>query len=129
MSEEAEVDFSSMTEEQIQALIDEAQAALNARAELDHAAQAVTAAVQSYATAAGVTVLEAWRALAPEGLEVPPDPAPEPVPDAPEWVQPTGAHDAYGVGARVTFRGVIYESVLAGNSWSPAAYPMGWRKL
>ncbi|WP_269363235.1 hypothetical protein [Brachybacterium paraconglomeratum] len=117
-----------MTPEQIQALIDDAQAALDARAELDHAAQAVTAAVQAYAAAAEVTVLQAWRALAPEGVEVPPDPEPEPVPDAPLWVQPQ-AHKPYRIGDRVSFRGSVYESVHDANVWSPTAYPMGWRKL
>lgn len=47
----------------------------------------------------------------------------------PAWVQPTGAHDAYKVGDRVTFEGADYESTIAGNVWSPAAYPQGWRKL
>lgn len=119
------VDFTDMTAEQIQALIDEAQAALNARAELDHAAQAVTSAVQAYATAAGVTVLQAWRDLAPEGVDVPPDPEP---PTAPLWVQPQ-AHNPYRLGDRVSFRGSIYESVHDANVWSPAAYPMGWRLI
>ena len=122
------MDFTDMTSEQIQALIDEAQAALNARTELDHAAQAVTDAIAAYAAAAGVTVLQAWRALAPEGVEAPPDPEPEPVPDAPLWVQPQ-AHNPYRIGDRVSFRGSVYESVHDANVWSPAAYPMGWRLI
>ena len=31
--------------------------------------------------------------------------------------------------ARVTFECADYESTIAGNVWSPAAYPQGWRKL
>lgn len=31
------------------------------------------------------------------------------------WVQPTGAHDAYGVGDRVTFEGQTWESTVANN--------------
>ena len=31
--------------------------------------------------------------------------------------------------ARVTFEGADYESTIAGNVWSRAAYPQGWRKL
>lgn len=119
------VDFTDMTAEQIQALIDEAQAALDARAELDQAAEAVRSAIGVYATAAGVTVLEAWRALAPEGVEVPPDPEP---PTAPLWVQPQ-AHNPYRLGDRVSFRGSVYESTMDGNVWSPAAYPQGWRLI
>lgn len=43
-----------------------------------------------------------------------------------EWVQPTGAQDAYDRGARVRYGGRIYESLLDGNTWSPEAYPTGW---
>lgn len=42
------------------------------------------------------------------------------------WVQPTGAHDAYNVGDRVTFEGNVWESVINANVWSPTAYPAGW---
>lgn len=44
----------------------------------------------------------------------------------PEWVQPTGAHDAYKIGDKVTFNGVRYISAINSNTWSPAAYPAGW---
>lgn len=54
-----------------------------------------------------------------------PEPAPEPE-EWPEWVQPTGAHDAYGVGDKVTYNGKHYVSKIAGNVWSPDAYPAGW---
>jgi hypothetical protein len=46
----------------------------------------------------------------------------------PEWVQPTGAHDAYNKGDKVTFEGQHYVSLIDGNVWSPAAYPQGWEK-
>lgn len=45
----------------------------------------------------------------------------------PEWVQPTGAHDAYKVGDKVTFQGKRYTSLIDANVWSPAAYPQGWK--
>lgn len=45
----------------------------------------------------------------------------------PEWVQPTGAHDAYPIGAKVTFSGARYVSLINNNVWSPAAYPQGWQ--
>lgn len=44
----------------------------------------------------------------------------------PEWVQPTGAQDAYNTGDKVTFEGAHYVSLIDGNIWSPAAYPAGW---
>ena len=49
--------------------------------------------------------------------------------DLAEWTQPTGAHDAYALGARVAFQGSTYESLIAANVWSPTAYPAGWKKL
>lgn len=44
----------------------------------------------------------------------------------PEFVQPTGAHDAYGVGAQVTYNGQRYRCKLANCVWSPDAYPDAW---
>jgi hypothetical protein len=46
-----------------------------------------------------------------------------------DWVQPTGAHDAYNTGDRVRFEGAIYESLIDGNVWSPADYPAGWKLI
>ena len=46
-----------------------------------------------------------------------------------DWVQPTGAHDAYNTGDKVKFEGSTYESLIDANVWSPSAYPAGWRKL
>ena len=45
----------------------------------------------------------------------------------PEWVQPTGSHDAYNTGDKVTFEGHHYVSLINGNVWSPTAYPAGWK--
>ena len=46
----------------------------------------------------------------------------------PEWVQPTGAHDAYNTGDKVTYNGEHYISTIDGNTYSPEAYPVGWEK-
>jgi len=35
------------------------------------------------------------------------------------WVQPTGAHDAYALGDRVTYGGVVWESAIDANVWAP----------
>ena len=51
------------------------------------------------------------------------------VEEYPEWVQPTGAHDAYMTGDKVTFEGKRYTSVIDNNTWSPTAYPRGWKLL
>ncbi len=58
-----------------------------------------------------------------------PTPEPEPSDDVPDWVQPTGAHDAYQTGDKVRFKGEVYVSLIDGNVWSPEAYPAGWQKL
>ena len=42
----------------------------------------------------------------------------------PEWVQPTGAHDAYNTGDKVTHNGVKYISDVDANVWEPGVY--GW---
>lgn len=44
----------------------------------------------------------------------------------PEFVHPTGAHDAYHKGDKVTFEGEHYISLIDNNSWSPSEYPAGW---
>lgn len=48
----------------------------------------------------------------------------EPTIGYPAWVQPTGAHDAYQVGERVTHAGEDWENTIASNVWEPGAY--GW---
>lgn len=58
------------------------------------------------------------------GSEEPEEPGGE---TYPEWVQPTGAHDAYSKGDRVTYGGKVYESLIDSNVWSPDAYPAGWK--
>lgn len=45
----------------------------------------------------------------------------------PEWVQPLGASDAYNTGDIVSYNSTLYESIIDGNTWSPEAYPAGWK--
>lgn len=47
----------------------------------------------------------------------------------PEWVQPTGAQDAYNTGDKVTYNGKHYECLIDNNTWSPETYPAGWREV
>lgn len=47
----------------------------------------------------------------------------------PVWSQPTGAHDAYNKGDIVNYNGVLYESLIDGNTYSPEAYPAGWKEV
>lgn len=43
----------------------------------------------------------------------------------PEWVQPTGAHDAYNIGDKVTYNGQHYVCTSNGNIYAPDVY--GWQ--
>lgn len=47
----------------------------------------------------------------------------------PEWVQPLGASDAYNKGDIVSYNGVLYESTIDENVWSPDEYPDGWKSV
>lgn len=53
----------------------------------------------------------------------------EPADEYPEYVQPSGAHDTYKIGDKVTFEGKKYECLIDGCVWSPKAYPQGWREV
>lgn len=57
------------------------------------------------------------------GTETPTEPSD---PDYPDFVQPTGAHDAYKKGDIVKYNGTLYKSLIDGNVYSPDAYPQGW---
>ena len=57
------------------------------------------------------------------------EPTPEPVEEYPEYVQPTGAHDAYKIGDKITFNGEKYECQMDNCVWSPTEYPNAWKKV
>lgn len=46
----------------------------------------------------------------------------------PVWSKPSGAHDAYDAGDVVNFNGVLKESTIDGNVYSPDEYPAGWKE-
>lgn len=46
--------------------------------------------------------------------------------DWPAYQQPTGAHDAYNVGDKITYNGKHYVCKMNGCVWTPDAYPAGW---
>lgn len=52
-----------------------------------------------------------------------------PVNVIPEWVQPTGGHDAYNIGDKVIYEGKVYESLIDNNTWSPVDYQEGWKEV
>lgn len=45
----------------------------------------------------------------------------------PEWVQPTGAHDAYNKGDKVSYNGKHYICTVDSNVYAPGVY--GWDLL
>lgn len=50
----------------------------------------------------------------------------------PVWHQPTGVQDAYNTGDKVYYpdkEGLIYESLIDNNVWSPEVYPAGWQVI
>lgn len=47
----------------------------------------------------------------------------------PEFVKPTGAHDAYAKGDKITFEGKHYISLIDANVYSPVEYPAGWEEV
>lgn len=54
---------------------------------------------------------------------------PEPGVEYPEWKQPSGAHDAYKTGDKVSYKGKKYISKIDNNTWSPDQYPAGWEEI
>ena len=57
------------------------------------------------------------------------EPETPPAETIPDFVQPTGAHDAYKKGDKVKFEGKVYESLIDANAYSPSAYPAGWKEI
>lgn len=43
-----------------------------------------------------------------------------------EYIQPTGAHDAYNKGDKVLFKGKIYQSKIDANTFNPEQFADGW---
>lgn len=71
------------------------------------------------------TVQANWTPEAAPSLfaEVLTDPTGETIKD---WVQPDSTNP-YMKGDKVRYEGVVYESLINQNVWSPSAYPQGWQ--
>lgn len=104
--------------------------------ELDNLARSNANAENSYAplqkqldnTNARIDSLEERIAkLEGETTEEPSEPVQED--EYPEYVQPTGAHDAYNIGMGCTFNGEKYICLINGCVWDPITYPAGWQKV
>lgn len=53
----------------------------------------------------------------------------EPTEEYPQYVAPSGAHDAYHVGDKITYNGNKYICKLDNCVWSPEVYPQGWEEI
>lgn len=111
-----------LTEEEMKQLLESAQA--NAKPD------------DSYIPLADrVKAIEEWETTIDErlsklesGLSTDPGGSGETADGWPEYKQPTGAHDAYHVGDKITYNGKHYTCVMGGCVWTPDVYPQGWRK-
>lgn len=79
-----------------------------------------------------VKAIEEWETTIEErlnklesGLSTDPE---GPADEWPEYKQPTGVHDAYHVGDKITYNGKHYMCVLDGCVWPPDIYPQGWQE-
>lgn len=105
------------------------------KTELDNLARENANAVNSYAPLqeqidklyADMKELEARISLLEQEGEEPTEP--EPTEEYPEYVQPTGAHDAYNTGDKITYNGKKYICKLDGCVWAPDVYPQAWEEV
>ena len=77
-----------------------------------------------------LTIASIKAKLEEQGTVVP-DPEPEPGEEYPEYVQPTGAHDAYHNGDKVTYQGKKYHCIAPEDVavvWPPDVYPAYWEE-
>ena len=51
------------------------------------------------------------------------------VEEYPEYVAPSGAHDAYKIGDKVTYNGKKYICKMPICVWSPETYPTAWKEV
>ena len=50
------------------------------------------------------------------------------VDDWPDFIQPTGAHDAYNTGDKISYNGKHYICKMNACVWAPDVYPAGWQE-
>ena len=53
----------------------------------------------------------------------------EVVEEYPEYVKPTGGHDAHMKGYKTTYKGKKFISLIDNNVWTPDEYPQGWKEV
>ena len=96
------IEVASLSDEELAALLDEARLEYQRRRDLTSAIDSTPGLIEALLTTTGRE------------------------PGA-EWVQPTGAHDAYSEGWEVTHDGKTWVSLTAANVWEPGV--SGWREV
>lgn len=61
--------------------------------------------------------------------ELPTEPTETVEDEYPKYVQPSGAHDAYNIGDKITYNGKKYICKIKGCVWNPDVYPAGWQEV
>ena len=108
-----------LTDEDREALISLARGEAPNALELDGKAEILALWREIHTLQARVTALE-------DGIVEPGETPADDSESFPEFVQPTGAHDAYQQGQGITWNGQRYRSLIDANVWSPDVYPQGW---
>ena len=108
-----------LTDEDREALISLARGEAPNALELDGKAEILALWREIHTLQARVTALE-------DGIVEPGETPADDSESFPEFVQPTGAHDAYQQGQGITWNGQRYRSLIDANIWSPDVYPQGW---
>lgn len=95
------------------------------KSELDNLARSNAKAENSYDIQKQLDNLEK-RVKALEEKETTEDTTVE---EYPEYVAPTGSHDTYKTGDKVTYNGKKYICKMDNCVWSPDVYPAGWEEV
>ena len=97
----------------------------NEKSELDNLARSKAKAENSYDMQKQIDDLRARV----EALESKGEIEEVPAEEYPEFIQPTGAHDSYKNGDKVTYNGKKYVCIMDNCAWSPETYPQAWQEV
>ena len=98
------------------------------KSELDNLARSKAKAENSYDIQKQLDSIFA-RLEALENKNITTEEPAEPVDEYPEYIQPTGAHDSYTNGDKITYNGKKYVCIIGNCVWSPDTYPQGWQEI